>query len=438
MKNLFLLLFCLYLPNNIQAQQKSVYIVHIESEIDLGMSPYVSRVIDEAEKAEADAIVFIINTLGGRVDAAIEIKDKIISTSLPTIAFVKNRAISAGALIALSCQKIFISQGSSIGAATVVNQSGEKVGEKYQSFMRSEMRAVAEKNSRPVNIAQGMVDEKIVVDGLVDSTRLITLTTDEAIKYKIADGEVSSLEKLLVANNLNGAKIVESKFNWAEEVVKFLNNPIMSSILLMIGFFGILAEIKSPGWGLPGTAGLIALTLFFGSSYILNIASALEIFIFIVGIVLLLLEVFVIPGFGVAGILGIIFVVGSLFFSLLPDLSYVSASDISFAIIQFSISLVVSVIGLFLLAKYLPKSRVFQKFILSESETTEGGFVSSKADNLLVGKEGVSLTILRPSGIAEIDGKRVDVVSTGEFIEPQVKIKIIKIEGSKIVVERIK
>ena len=438
MKNLFLLLFCLYLPNNIQAQQKSVYIVHIESEIDLGMSPYVSRVIDEAEKAEADAIVFIINTLGGRVDAAIEIKDKIISTSLPTIAFVKNRAISAGALIALSCQKIFISQGSSIGAATVVNQSGEKVGEKYQSFMRSEMRAVAEKNSRPVNIAQGMVDEKIVVDGLVDSTRLITLTTDEAIKYKIADGEVSSLEKLLVANNLNGAKIVESKFNWAEEVVKFLNNPIMSSILLMIGFFGILAEIKSPGWGLPGTAGLIALTLFFGSSYILNIASALEIFIFIVGIVLLLLEVFVIPGFGVAGILGIIFVVGSLFFSLLPDLSYVSASDISFAIIQFSISLVVSVIGLFLLAKYLPKSRVFQKFILSESETTEGGFVSSKADNLLVGKEGVSLTILRPSGIAEIDSKRVDVVSTGEFIEPQVKIKIIKIEGSKIVVERIK
>ncbi len=179
------------------SQQKKVYYAKIESEIDLGMAPYISRVVDEAEENNADAIIFHINTFGGRVDAATQIKDAIISTKILTIAFIKNRAISAGSFIALSCKKIVMAPGSSIGAATVVDAAGKKQSEKYQSFMRSEMRSVAEQNGRRVDIAQGMVDERIIVPGLVDSTELITLTTDEALEYKIADTTASNLTEVL-------------------------------------------------------------------------------------------------------------------------------------------------------------------------------------------------------------------------------------------------
>ena len=179
MKFLIIVLFAL----TTFAQQKTVYIGYIDSDIDLGLAPYVSRVISEAEQNNADAIVFKINTFGGRVDAATQIKDAIISSKILTIAFINNRAISAGALIALSCNKIVMVPGSSIGAATVVDQTGQKVGEKYQSYMRSEMRSTAERNGRRMDIAEGMVDERVVVEGLVDSTKLITLTAEEAHKY---------------------------------------------------------------------------------------------------------------------------------------------------------------------------------------------------------------------------------------------------------------
>ncbi len=244
----------------------------------------MSRVVSDAEKDNAEAIIFKINTFGGRVDAATQIKDAIIATDLLTIAFINNRAISAGALIALSCKKIVMVPGSLIGAATVVNETGEKVGEKYQSYMRSEMRSTAEKNGRRVDIAEGMVDERVVVEGIDDSTRLITLTSTEALKYGIADTLLKDFDGIYAYFKLGNTEKVFQKSNWAEDVVRFLNNPIVSSILIMIGFFGLIAEIKSPGWGLPGTASLIALALFFGSSYILQLASVIEILMFVGGL----------------------------------------------------------------------------------------------------------------------------------------------------------
>jgi membrane-bound serine protease (ClpP class) len=243
--------------------QKKVYLAHIESEIDPGLVPYITRVVDEANQNNADSIIFKINTLGGRVDAAVQIVDAITSSRIPTIAYIDHRAISAGAYIALANKKIAMVPAGSIGAATVVDAQGQKVGEKYQSFMRGQMRSVAEKNGRPVNICQGMVDERIVVPGLVDSTQLITLTTDEAIKYGIADTLVNNLDDVLKAFNLSGATVIDVHTNWAEEVVNFLNNPVVSTILIMVGVFGLFAEIKHPGFGLPGVAGIIALLLFF-------------------------------------------------------------------------------------------------------------------------------------------------------------------------------
>jgi len=420
------------------AQQKTVYVAYIDSEIDLGLAPYITRVIDEAEKNNASAIVFKINTFGGRVDAATQIKDAILSSKVLTIAFINNRAISAGALIALSCNKIVMVPGSSIGAATVVDQTGQKVGEKYQSYMRSEMRSTAERNGRRTDIAEGMVDERVLVKGLVDSTKLITLTSEEALKYKIADTIVVDFKATLNYFGLKNAKEVAVTANWAEDVVKFLNNAIISSILIMIGFFGLMAEIKTPGWGVGGTVGLIALVLFFGSSYILQLASVLEILLFVIGLGLLLAEIFVIPGFGIAGISGIILIFTSIFLSLLGSKPFIDMEAVSIAIIQVSGAILFALLGMFVLVKYLPKSSRFNRLVLSESEKAEQGFVSYPSEKDLIGKTGLAFTTLRPGGTAEIDGRRVDVVADSEYINQGTKIKVLRVEGIKVVVTAIK
>jgi membrane-bound serine protease (ClpP class) len=437
MKFITKIFFLLLLISSTLLPQKKVYVAVIEGEIDLGLAPYVRRVVSEAEKENADAVVFKINTFGGRVDAATQIKDAIISTDILTIAFINNRAISAGSLIALSCNKIVMVEGSSIGATTVVDQSGKKQSEKYQSYMRSEMRSTAERNKRRKDIAEGMVDERIVVDGLVDSTQLITLTSEEAYNYGIADTLVNDIDELLSAFNLSGAKEIEITQNWAEAVVRFLNNAVITSILIMIGFFGLLAEIKSPGWGVPGTAGLIALTLFFGSSYILQLASVIEILMFIIGVALILLEIFVIPGFGIAGISGIILIFASLFFSLVGGDPFLDFELVSRAIIQLSLSLVIALVLIFVLAKYLPKTSVFNKFVLSVSEKSVDGFSSHSFAEDLIGAEGIALTTLRPAGTAKINGRRVDVMTESEYVEKGKKIKVLAVDGIRVLVKKV-
>jgi membrane-bound serine protease (ClpP class) len=437
-KILFILLSVLLLNSLSFSQQKKVYYAEIDGEIDLGMAPYVSRVVNLANNENADVLIFKINTFGGRVDAATQIKDAILSSKILTVAFINNRAISAGALIALSCQKIAMVSGSSIGAATVVDQTGQKVSEKYQSYMRSEMRATAERNNRRTDIAEGMVDERVVVQGLVDSTQLITLTTAEAVKYGIADTVISDFNGLLEAFDLKGAQIIRVDSNWAEEVVKFLNNPIISTILIMVGFFGLMAEIKTPGWGLPGTAGLIALTLFFGSSYILSLASIIEILMFLAGFALIAVEIFVIPGFGIAGISGIVLVVASLFLALTGGLPFFDFDIVGRAVIQLAIALVGSFVGILLVAKFLPKSNIFNKLVLAEEETADRGFVSYPSAKELVGVEGVALTDLRPAGSAEFSGQRYDVVADWDYIERGKKVVVLRVEGIKVVVKEVK
>jgi membrane-bound serine protease (ClpP class) len=433
-------LVIIFLASICIAQQKKVYLAHIESEIDLGLVPYITRVVDEANQANADAIIFKINTLGGRVDAAVQIVDAITSSKVPTIAFIDHRAISAGAFIALANKKIAMVPAGTIGAATVVNAEGEKVGEKYQSFMRGQMRSVAEKNGRPVNICQGMVDERIVVPGLVDSTQLVTLTTDEALKYGIADTLVNNLDDVLKAFNLSGAKVIDVHTNWAEDTVKFLNNPVVSTILIMVGVFGLFAELRHPGFGLPGMAGIVALLLFFGSSYILDLASILDIILFAAGIILILLEVFVIPGFGVTGILGILCIVASLFLALIGggNLPFVDTNQISIAIIQLASALAAAVVLLIILARYLPKSTIFNKLVLSHEESSSKGFVSSKSLSELIGKEGKALTTLRPAGMADFNGDKIDVVADGDYVQQGSRLKVLRVEGSKVVVREIK
>lgn len=418
------------------AQNSKVYVGEIESEIDLGLVPYIKRVISEAEKNNASAVVFKVNTFGGRVDAATEIKDAILNSKVLTIAYVDKRAISAGSLITLSCKKIAMAPGSSIGATTVVDAQGQKQSEKAQSYMRSEMRATAEKNGRRTDIAEGMVDERVVVQGLVDSLHLITLTAKEAIHYGMADTISNDLDEALAAFNLKDAQIVDINVSWLESVVRFFNNPIISSLLIMIGLVGIFTEIKTPGWGLPGTAAIIALALFFGSGFLLDLASIFEILIFVVGVILLALEIFVIPGFGITGISGILLILTGIFLSLVSDFPIIDGEMIMLAIIQLALTLLVSMGLIFLLWRILPNTRALNTLVLSDAETHDLGFISNPGYTSLLNMEGKALTDLRPSGTAIINDARVDVVTFGNYIEKGSDIVVKQVEGMRVVVEK--
>ncbi len=420
---------------SISFAQSKVYQANIEGDIDLGLAPYVKRIIQEAESNFADAVIFRINTFGGRVDAATQIKDAILDSKVETIAFIDKRAISAGSLIALSCNKIVMVPGASIGATTVVDQSGTKQSEKAQSYMRSEMRATAERTGRRTDIAEGMVDETIVIEGLVDSTKLITLTSKEAVQYGIADTILSSINELMQVYGFEDADIINQDENWAESVVRFLSNPIISSLLIMIGLVGLFTEVKTPGWGLPGTAAVIALALFFGTSYILELATVIEIVLFVVGFILLIVEIFVIPGFGIFGVVGVILMVASLFLGLVADFPLLDFDMISMALIQLAGAFVASFIIIYFLSKFLPKSKMWNKLILADNIISTSGYTSSKPEyKEILGKPGTAYTDLRPAGIALIDGKKVDVVTEGEFIKHGTKLVVIDEEGSKIVV----
>jgi len=429
-----ILFILLALSTLITAQQSKIHIADIDGEIDLGIAPFVRRVVEEAEDDNADAIIFRINTFGGRVDAATQIKDAIVNSRVLTIGFIDKRAISAGSLIALSCDKIVMVPGASIGATTVVDQTGKKQSEKYQSYMRSEMRSTAERNNRRKDIAEGMVDERVVIDGLVDSTQLITLTSEEALQYGIADTILTSTSEVIAAFELGDAEIIRNEMIWAEDVVRFINNPIISSLLIMIGIFGLFTEIKTPGWGVPGTAGAIALAIFFGAGYILEIASVIEIIIFIIGVVLLLIEIFVVPGFGVFGILGIISMVAGLFLGLVADFPLIDFDIISVAIIQLAASFLAALLLLFLLSKTLPKTNIWNRLILQANINAKSGYTSKPDFDHLIGKKGIAITDLRPSGAAEIGKKRIDVTTEGEYINKGATVVITFVEGSKIVV----
>ncbi|GMU85007.1 MAG: hypothetical protein AMXMBFR48_02490 [Ignavibacteriales bacterium] len=435
MKKLLVFFFALLFSVAVFPQKKKVMVAKIDGTIDLGLAPFVSRVINEAEEKKYDAVIFEINTFGGRVDAATQIKDAIVESNVLTIAFINKRAISAGALISISCKKIVMAKGSSIGASTVVDEGGNKVSEKYQSYMRGEMRATAERNGRRTDIAEGMVDERVVVEGLIDSTKLITLTTEEATEWGYCDTVANNLKEVLAAFNLKGAEITYASANWAEEVVRFINNPVISSLLIMLGLVGLFTEIKTPGWGIAGTIGILALAVFFGTSFILQLASSIEIILFIVGVILLALEIFVVPGFGFTGIGGIVLIIGSIFFSLFDGEGYYDWDILNMAIIQLAAALFGGLILIILLFKYLPKSKTFDQFVHHIEENADKGFTSGGDYTHLVGMEAVTVTDHRPAGAIKIGEDKFDSISDGEFIEKNKAVKVIRTEGVKIVIK---
>tara|TARA_B100000029_G_scaffold410677_1_gene412683 strand:- start:4232 stop:5590 length:1359 start_codon:yes stop_codon:yes gene_type:complete len=425
-----------------------VYRVPIENTIDLGLPPFIERAIQEAEDEGASAIIFDIDTFGGRVDGATQIKDAILDSKILTVAFINRRAISAGALISLSCNKIFMTEGGTIGAATAVDMSGNKGSEKVISYMREEMASTAESHGRSKEIARGMVDEELNFTHLVvngDSMevtdiegrkegKLISLTTSLALKYNIADGSFETFNEVLNAIGFPNAKIIDLRINWSERLVRFLTDPTVSSLLMTLGFLGLLFEIQSPGWGLPGSLGIIFLSLFFGSTILTELATMTELLIIGAGIAFILLEVLVIPGFGFVGIIGGVTVMGGLFMMLLPV--HPLPADLSAASWGFTIAIIGGIIALYLMVKALIKTKFWKKMTLPLSEKSSEGYSTSLGLEGLVNKIGIASSDLRPSGWALVNRKKIFVVSEGEFIENGDKIRILTVDGNRIVVRK--
>jgi membrane-bound serine protease (ClpP class) len=415
------------------AQQASntVWLVPIETEITAATAQFVRARVDRANRELPLALVFYLDTPGGQVTAMQRIVEDVLNRSqVPTLAIVRN-AFSAGALIAMAAEQVAMLPGSSIGAATpiLVTPIGiAPVDEKMSSAMRGEFRAVAEARGRDARIAEGMVDARIEVPGIASGDELITLTGAQAVEYGIADIEARTVQEALERFGYGGARIERLEPNLTERVGTWLANPIIVSVLLVLGIGGLLLEFFSPGFGIPGGIGLLALALLGLTAVVATPAGPLDLVLILVGIVLLAVEALVIPGFGVAGVLGI----GVLAFAV-------------FRVFQESWLLVLgtsTVLAGALLAMlfwYLPYSRVASRLRLATrigrtplDPMVTPGRAGERAD--LVGLEGVALTDLRPSGLARIADERVDVVTLGDFIAHGTAIRVVRVAGNRVTV----
>ncbi|MBL4716139.1 MAG: nodulation protein NfeD [Bacteroidia bacterium] len=424
---------------------KKIYQFNIKEEIGPAAWRTVKKSIANAEEMGADYILIHMNTYGGMVDMADSIRTAILNCKIPIIVFVDNNAASAGALISIACDKIYMRTGASIGAATVVNQAGEKMPDKYQSYMRSMMRSTAETKGRDPKIAEAMVDENLVVEGITKEGQVLTFTTSEAQEHGFCDGVAESIEEVLMVEGIENYEIEEYKVTALEKVIRILVNPALSGFLIMIIIGGIYFELQTPGVGFPLLAAIIAATLYFAPHYLEGLASHWEIFLFFMGVILLVLEIFVIPGFGIAGVAGILSIIFALTFSLIHndlfDFDFTFSLNgweaFTHALFTVFISMGLSILLSIVLGKKVIKSNYFARNVaLSTTQKSEEGYTVDTEAHDIIGKTGIAVTVLRPSGKVEIDNERYDANTEGDFIEKDENIKVIGKESSHLIVRK--
>ena len=417
------------------AQSPTVYRIPITGVVENGLAPYVARSIREAESAGAVAAFMDIDTPGGRVDAAERIADDVRGAKIPVYAFVNPRAYSAGALIAISSSGIYMTPGAVIGAATPVDGQGTKASEKTVSAMRAEFRSMAEQRGLDPKIAEAMVDENVEIPGVVRKGELLTLSTVEAVKLKFAKGEVAGEAALLAAIGHPGAQVISTEPNWAEGIVRFLTNPLVAPLLLSLGILGLVFEIKAGAFGMGGVLSLVSLGLFFGSSVILGLAGWEEVLLLGLGAIALAVEVFVLPGFGVAGVLGILAIVASMVLAMMG--AQPSSGDVAQALAVLGASIFITMAVIYAWLRHLPNSGRFSGLLLQGAVNKAGGFVSAPNRGDLVGQDGVAVTDLRPSGTARVGEERLDVVTEGEYVAQGSRVQVVQSDGYRHVVRAV-
>ncbi|MXV95050.1 MAG: nodulation protein NfeD [Gemmatimonadetes bacterium] len=419
------------------AGQEQVVRVPVSGVVEMGLAPFIERTLEEAAAAGVAAVVLDIDTPGGRVDSAERITNAIGRSGVPVYAWVNMHAYSAGAMIALATEGVLMQEGAVMGAATPVDGSGTKASEKIVSAMRAQMRALTEARGLDPVIAEAMVDEDIAVEGVVEEGKLLTLTTGEAVALGYAVS-VDGWEDVLAAIGVEEAAVVQAEVNWAERIVRFFTNPVIAPFLLSLGFLGLLVEIKTAGFGLAGGAGILSLALFFGAHLLVGLAGAEDLILVAAGIVLILVEVFVIPGFGIFGIAGGLALLGGLFMAQIGSLP--SQQDLAQAatVIGAAALLVILTSWVFLRSVFANRRLGRSGIVLPEATDREEGYTSADLRPELVGLEGVAITSLRPAGVGLFADERVAVVSESEWIEEGTPIRIMSAEGYRHVVRAVR
>jgi membrane-bound serine protease (ClpP class) len=418
-----------------RAQAPTVYRIPVTGVVENGLAPYVARSLKEAESSGAVAAFLDIDTPGGRIDAAERIADAVRAARIPVYGFVNPRAYSAGALIAISTNGIYMRPGAVIGAATPVDGQGTRASEKMVSAMRAEFRSMAEQRGLDPKLAEAMVDENVEIPGVVKKGQLLTLSTNEAVKLKFAKAQVTDEAALLQAIGLRGARIITTEPNWAEGIVRFLTNPLVAPLLLSLGILGLVLEIKTGAFGLGGIVSLASLGLFFGSSFILGLAGWEEILLLGLGGIALAVEVFVLPGFGVAGVLGTVAIVASMVLAMMG--ARPSTGDLAQALAVLGASLFITMAVIYAWLRHLPNSGRFSGLLLRGSVHKSQGFVSAPNRGDLIGLDGVAVTDLRPSGTARVGQERIDVVTEGEYVSQGSRVQVVQSDGYRHVVRAV-
>jgi membrane-bound serine protease (ClpP class) len=441
-----------------QSSQVLVYEIPIMNEIDPRMWRTVKRGFEEAEKLNAKYILIHMNTYGGMVDAADSIRTKILNSKIPVLVWVDNNAASAGALISIACDSIYMRKGANIGAATVVNQTGQAMPDKYQSYMRSTMRSTAEAHGkdtlisgndtiikwrRDPTIAEAMVDPRIYIPGVIDTGKVITFTTEEAMRNGYCEGEANSIKEVMQKAGIQNYEIKEYKVTGLEKFILFLINPLIQGILIMIIVGGIYFELQTPGIGFPIAASITAAMLYFAPLYLEGLAQNWEIMLFIGGVVLIAIEIFAIPGFGVAGFTGIALLIAGLTLSMVDNVVFefdalTALNAILKAFFIVVTSLLLSLLFSIMLSKQLFAGRRIRGLALDTIQDLAEGYVGvDMMQKTLVGKTGVAQTILRPSGKVIVDDEIYDAKSLTGWIDKGIAVKILRYEAGQLYVSKV-
>lgn len=421
---------------------QKIYKVDIKEDIGPNAWRTLNLAHQKAVELEADMFLIELNTFGGAVNFADSIRTRLLESSMNTIVYINNNAASAGALISLASDQIFMQKGGSLGAASVVNQSGEIMPEKYQSYMRGLMRATAEAKGRDPKIAEAFVDPEVSIPALKPDGKLLTLTASEAVDAGVVQAVVGNVGDVYKQVEVGDMEVVQHHITVVDRIIAFLINPMVSGLLILGIIGGIYFELQTPGIGFALVVAAICGVLFFAPLYLQGLADHWEIAIFIVGVVLIILEVFVIPGFGVAGILGIICVLCGLAFSMVDndflDFKLAQPGLLMESFLIVTGAMVLSIILMVIFGKNILKSSAFRRLVLQDEQKADVGYTSSPQKTNLLYQNGIARTVLRPSGKIEIDGVWYDAVALDGFIDVGEEIYVEKHENYSLFVRRLK
>ena len=425
-------------PSNNQAK---VFVMELKADIDPRTNRYTKLALEEAIEEDADIVLIEMDTYGGVVTDADDIRTSLLEfQQAPIWVFINKDAASAGALISIAADSIYMAPGASIGAATVVEGgTGEAAPDKYQSYMRSIMRSTAEATGRDPQIAEAMVDENIEIEGITEAGEVITFSTSEALKYGFAEAQVGSIEEILELNGIEEYELVRYEPDTTEKIISFFINPFISGILILIIVGGLYFELRTPGVGFALAASVIALILYLTPYYLNGLAENWEVIAFFVGIGLIILEVFVIPGFGVAGIAGLFLAIGSLILIMLNNdlfnFDFVPAERVLKAVIATIAGMLGSLAVIFAGGMRYANSNAFKRVALEDIQDSKKGYTANYRETSLIGKEGTAQTVLRPSGKVLIEGEIHDAYTRGDYVSQGTKIVVVDDRGSGLKVK---